>query len=143
MPAVLSFNRTDLHQQLTKHEGLRRFLYTDTSGHITGGVGHNFTDCGLTLKQIELILDDDIDTVIAQLAVKAPWLPTLSPNRQLAVIDLAFNLGVTGLLRDLPDVLYELSRGCWECAARRLELSHYAAQVKTRAVDLAAQIRQG
>jgi lysozyme len=159
----LTFDRDKLHEQLSLHEAVRPNLYDDvtgkppllakfdasgtnlvlTHGKLSGGVGHNFTDVPLTHDQMQEILDDDIDDKVTLLLQQWPWLPNLSEARQRAVIDMAFNLGVHGLARDLPDVLWELERGCFECAAKRLEASHYYAEVKTRGVDLAAQLRNG
>jgi len=136
------FNRDALHQQLVTHEGLRLRPYQDTQSVWTLGVGHNLS-VPISHDAALRILDDDINEILRQLAVTVPFLSKLNDGRQRAVIDLAFQYGVFGMKMHFADVLYELERACWECAAKRLEQSPYAQIYHTRAADIIALIRQG
>src|ERR1035437_146391 len=90
-----------LEQRITRHEciGSRPNLkpYVDTVGKITIGIGHNLTDNGLTLAQVEGIFQSDVQGAQADLQRVLPWVASLTPLRQEVFVELVFNLGITNL----------------------------------------------
>ena len=52
-----------LKDQLIKHEGLRKKVYTCPAGKLTIGVGRNLEDRGITEEEALLMLDNDIAQV--------------------------------------------------------------------------------
>lgn len=133
---------------LKRHEGTGptkngRFLpYKDTVGKLTIGYGHNLTDKGLTLRQAEALLDDDIDEAIRDLVARFPWVAQLDVVRQAVLVDMCFNLGIGGLAQ-FRQTLAAIQRGDYETASVRMLESLWADQVGRRARRLAEMMRSG
>ncbi|MGO0624759.1 glycoside hydrolase family protein, partial [Escherichia coli] len=83
---------------LLQHESFRQFPYTDTTGHLTIGIGRNLVDRGITQSEALFLLDDDIVYFNSKLLHFLPFFIHLSENRQIALINMCFNLGVQGFL---------------------------------------------
>ena len=135
-------NRTILRALLQKHEGLRTKPYTDTMGNLTIGVGRNLTGKGLSEDECYVLLDNDINEVFQELIVKIPGFSAIDQPRQHAIMDMAFNLGVEGLMR-FQKMLEAVEHRDWDTAAEEMLNSKWAGQVKGRATELATMIRTG
>src|SRR5216684_314953 len=105
----------DLIQQLSRDEGRRPHVYTDTAGKLTAGVGRNISDVPFSDDEIDLMLSNDIARVRAALAPLA-WYAALDEVRQGAIENMAFNLGVSGLLH-FPHMIAALAHQDWRTAA--------------------------
>ena len=70
-------------------------------GKVTLGVGHNCNAKPLPQAVIDLLLDLDIDDAVREAigAVGENLFNSLTTNRRLALVNLAFNLGGTGLAK--------------------------------------------
>lgn len=110
-----------LDRQLHANEGWRPYLYDDATGkRITQGttvIGHPTLGYGFNLDAIELpqevgdVWFDTIRTrVINEVFNALPWTQHLSIGPLRAVVDLAYNAGVGGLL-GFHKMLDALSRG--------------------------------
>lgn len=131
----------NLIEQLSRDEGRRNRVYTDTVGKLTVGVGRNISDVPFSDDEIDLMLANDIKR--AQDGLSAyPWYTALDPVRQAAVTNLAFNLGLHGLL-GFPHFLAALAKQDWPTAASELANSVWATQVGARAARLEQQIATG
>jgi GH24 family phage-related lysozyme (muramidase) len=126
---------------ITLHEGLKAFPYVDTVGKITIGVGHNLTDKGLSAKQIDFILGDDIVDTLVFLASHCPWFAALDEVRQRAIIDLTFD--IQGKLLGFKNMITALEGSEWNVASTELLNSTFARQTGKRATDLAHMILTG
>ena len=93
---------TPLIANLRVEEDVRAVAYDDAdgspitrgstlSGWPTVGVGHNLT-VPLTDRAINTILDDDLQPALAE-AQAHPWFAGLDAPRQLAIVDMIFNMG--------------------------------------------------
>ena len=120
---------------LRRHEGIRYLPYQDSRGNWTVGVGHLMTR-PLSKRAVDVILEDDIADHLTDLRAALPWFDHLDPPRQLVLADMAFNLGVPGLLK-WKRWLKVVEDGDYPRAAAWLRKTLYAKQVKTRAEDLA------
>src|SRR6267143_368886 len=92
-------NRTQLRALLTKHEGVRLKPYHDMVGKITIGVGRNLDDVGISADEAAVLLDNDINRLWHELPSAVACFTALDDVRQNVLIDLAFNIGVAGLLK--------------------------------------------
>jgi lysozyme len=111
-------SREELQQLLIKHEGWRNRVYLDTKGLPTVGVGFNMKAAGakalmgslgidyinvlsgaslLTNVQVQELFDKSTNYAIATANVLVPSFPNLPDPVQMAITDMAFNLGYTGL----------------------------------------------
>jgi lysozyme len=134
-----------LTAELRRDEGVVRHAYQDHLGFWTIGVGR-LIDArrggGLSEAEIDQLLANDIARFEAELDLRAPWWRELDPVRRRVILNMAFNLGVTGLL-GFRNTLAAVRAGQWETAAAGMLASKWATQVGARATRLAAMMRTG
>lgn len=135
-------DQAKLVEQLIDHEGEKLFPYVDTVGKTTVGVGRNLTDVGISKEESRILLANDIKKVVAGLDAALPWWDSLSEARQRVLADMAFNLGLKGLL-GFKNTLALIQRGDYDEAADNMLLSKWATQVGRRATTLAGMMRRG
>lgn len=131
-----------LKHLLISHENYKQFPYTDTTGHLTVGIGRNLSDRGISTTEAFYLLDDDILYFSSKLAHYLPFFIELSENRQIALIDMCFNLGVQGFL-NFKNMIAALASHDYDRAANEMLNSKWAEQVGDRATCLANIIRTG
>lgn len=131
-----------LKQQLKRDEGLRLFSYVDTVGKLTIGYGRNLADVGISSAEADYLLDNDIRKAEGELLQALPWVVNLDDARQAVLVNMAFNIGVHGLL-GFRNMLSALEAGVYEEAAKEMEASRWAEQVGARAQRLIVQMRTG
>lgn len=131
-----------LREQLERHEGLRLMPYTDTTGHLTIGVGRNLSANGITFAEAMAMLDHDIAIAANDCISAFPWFNKINDVRQRVLIDMCFNLGRRKLLQ-FTNTLKAIEDGRYDLAAQGMLKSKWARQVKGRAVRLAEMMRQG
>lgn len=134
--------RQKLRGLLLKHEGCKNFPYTDTTGNLSIGVGRCLTTRGISTTEALTLLDDDIMYFAAKLSHLLPFFDTLHENRQIALVDMCFNLGINGFLQ-FQDMLNALNRGDNLAASQAMIDSKWAHQVGQRALDLSYIIKTG
>jgi lysozyme len=134
-------DRQKLVAQLVKHEGFSNKPYTDTVGKITIGVGRNLSDKGISDAEAQMLLANDIDECVDDLATFA-WLKTLNPVRQRVLLDMRFNLG-PNRLREFKRTLALIEAGEFTKAAEAMLASKWATQVGRRATTLSRMMATG
>ena len=133
---------SELVDMLKKHEGVRLFPYRDTVGKLTIGIGRNLDDSGISMDEAELLLTNDIHHFQGGLRRTYPWFNLLLAARQDAVTDLAFNVGITGFSK-FEATIAAIKRADYAGASRHMLASKWAAQVGSRATDLATMLETG
>lgn len=133
-------NRQRVAGQLLADEGVRLKPYRCTAGKLTIGVGRNLEDRGITHSEALLLLTNDIEDFWKQLGLRLPWLGTAPEAVQEALLNMAFNLGVAGLM-DFSTTLGHLQACRYAQAAAAMLASKWARQVGARAERLAGQVR--
>jgi lysozyme len=134
---------TDLvTQQLKKDEGFRRMPYKDTRDVLTVGYGFNLDSDGLSMEESDAVLEIRVRNRYLELATALPWFEQLDAPRQGVLLNMAYNLGVHGLL-EFRQLLSALQAGDYATAADEMLSSAWAHQVGARAQRLAAQMRTG
>ncbi|WP_305046344.1 glycoside hydrolase family protein [Geoalkalibacter sp.] len=131
-----------LETLLRLHEGERLKVYRCPGGKLTIGVGRNLEDRGITAEESAMLLRNDIADFRARLIAVLPWVRQLDEVRQAVLVDMAFNLGVAGLL-NFRQTLANVQAGDYREAAAQMLRSRWADQVKTRAVRLSEMMRSG
>lgn len=127
---------------LVKHESYRQFPYVDTTGHLTCGIGRNLSDRGVSTTEALYLLDSDIVYFCSRLRHFLGFFSGLNENRQIALVDMCFNVGVQGLL-NFKDMISALEAHDYPRAAEAMLDSQWARQVWERASCLADIIRTG
>lgn len=158
----MTYDRKAMRQELIRDEGCRLKTYRCTAGKLTIGVGRNLDDVGISFEETkklgitkqsaiklgisqanaEALLDSDIDRVEKDLDRKLSWWRKLDPVRQRVLVNMAFNLGIDGLL-GFKNTLRFIQAGNYEQAARNMEQSLWAKQVGKRAKRLQDMMRAG
>lgn len=135
----------NLAADIERDEGRERSAYQDSLGYWTIGVGHLIDGRrggGISDAIIDAILQEDIATKKAQLTDQIPWWTALDDVRQDALVNMAFNLGVDGLLQ-FEHFLGALHTGDYTSAAASMMQSLWAKQVGQRAVRIHDMILTG
>ncbi len=132
---------TRLVAELKRDEGVRLKPYMDTVGKLTIGIGRNLTDVGISEAEAEILLRNDIATAELLLDRGIPWWRTLDEERQLVLVNMAFNLGA-GLF-GFTNTLAAVQNHEWEAAALAMSHSKWAEQVGLRADRLIERMRTG
>lgn len=134
--------REAMIHQLALHEGLRLKPYLCPAGVLTIGYGRNLEARGITEAEAEIMLAHDIDDFQDRLLREIPWMVELSPVRQRVLLDMAFNLGVSGLLK-FQRTLAAVRGKEYERAAAMMLDSRWATQVGQRAKRLSRMMATG
>lgn len=132
-------------EDLVRDEGEVLHAYQDSMGYLTIGVGRLIDrrrGGGITQAESRMLLKNDLERFAVGLDAHIPWWRTLSTNRQRVLLNMAFNLGVSGLLT-FRNTLAAVRSGDYEKAAEGMLRSKWATQVGERARRLAALMREG
>ena len=84
---------------IKEQEGCKLKPYTDTTGHITIGYGRNLSDCGISQDEAEQMLLNDVETIKLLLSKSLNWYASKPEYVRNALVSMAFNVGVAGLLK--------------------------------------------
>lgn len=143
--------------QLKRHEGAVRdrdglhVAYVCPAGALTIGYGHNLDEnpvpglsgaSHISDEEAETLLRQDCIAIASRLNAVIPWWRNLSAPRQAVLLNMAFNLGVRGLL-SFVRMLEAVGREDWDAARAAMLNSRWASQVGRRAPELAAQMLTG
>lgn len=135
--------------QLKEDEGCELTAYPDPVSKgdpWTCGVGHTGPDVhqGLTVDQAQADAWFSADVTKAEtgLAAGLPWLSTLSDFRQDVLTNMAFNLGVHGVM-NFHNMLAAMQVQDWPTASAEMLNSLWAKQVQGRAYRLADVMERG
>ena len=126
--------------ELRRDEGVEYSPYMDTVGIPTVGVGHNLRakplpdgwTYPLTDEQVDELLTWDLDAVFDGLDDKLPWWRKLDYERQRVIANMAFNLGINGLM-GFKNTLAAVEQGRYSAAGAGMAASKWATQVGARA----------
>lgn len=152
-------------QRLMVNEGCKLKSYYDTKHKLTIGIGRNLDDNPLNEEELCYIGHDcrkkfisndqaaylcrnDIKKVRADLDRELPWWRELSVDRQFAMIDMCFNMGIgnekkkTGLL-SFTSTLPLIAQGCYKKAAENILKSKYHKETGIRAERNAYCLKYG
>jgi len=135
----------NITEQLMRDEGLRLKPYRDSVGKLTIGVGRNLDDVGISESEAMTLLWHDVQDANTELIAALPWAFSLRANepiRFFVLVNMAFNMGISGLLQ-FHNTLSHVQAGNYLTAADDMLLSKWATQVGDRAQRLAEQMRTG
>lgn len=131
----------NIKAELIRHEGLRLKPYLCSAGKLTLGIGRNLEDRGISAEEAEFLLENDLENFQAGLAEQLPWSLELPGEAQEVLLNMAFNLGLQGLL-GFSKMLAALKAHQWRQAAKEMLDSRWATQVGPRAEELARKVEQ-
>ena len=130
-------------QMLKEHEGWRNKLYKDTTGHWSIGCGRNLSDKGISDPEIKVLLSNDIAVALADCyELFGGDFDTWEDGRQLALLDMSFNMGRPTLSR-FTQMRKAIADGDWAVAAAEALNSKWARQVGRRSKVVAEMLETG
>jgi lysozyme len=143
--------------RLILHEGMKLKPYKCPAGYLTIGVGRNVEtnpitaeekkvvgdwEHGITKNGAKYLLKNDIIKAHKECKRYIEFYKTLDDERQYALLDMCFNLGIYGLLK-FRKMLFAMEIGDYRGAAKECLNSKYAKEVGKRAVRIARTIEKG
>lgn len=131
-------------EQLRRDEGVVPHAYKDSLGYLTIGVGFLIDKKKGRIPEpvIDFWLQYEIREKRSELIASLPWFTKLDDARQGVLLNMAFNLGTTGLLT-FKETLALVESGKYSDAAKELLNSRWATQVGKRADRLSRQMQTG
>lgn len=135
----------DSYSQLKRDEGEVLHAYEDSLGFLTIGIGiliDKRKGGGLRPEESEFIFRNRLKLLDAELNNRLPWITKLDPARRGVLINMAFQLGVSGLL-GFKNTLAMIEAGKYQDAANSMLQSKWATQTPARAKRLSNQILAG
>jgi lysozyme len=95
----------------------------------------DFADFGITKEEAFYLLDNDIEDFSDRLYPRLPWLSEKPDDVKRVLLNMAFNLGIVGLLK-FKTTLGLIRDSKYEEASKQMLNSLWARQVKGRAIRL-------
>lgn len=129
-----------IQDDLIRDEGVRLKPYKDTVGKLTIGVGRNLDDVGISETEAVNMLTADIERAESALRRNFHWFIIAPEPVQRGLTNMAFNLGMQGLL-GFRRMLSCLNAGDYAGAADAALDSNWAKQVGARAQRIADLFR--
>ena len=127
---------------LKYQEGFSSKLYKCTAGKLTIGYGYNIEDKGLPEDICNTLLVREIVSVVHGLRENLDWYEELDDVRKKALISMAYQLGLSGLL-GFKKMLKALKEKNYELAYVEALDSRWAKQTPKRAHSVAMVLRTG
>jgi len=124
-------------KSIQKNEGFRASPYIDTTGNLTIGYG---TKLPITKVEATLLLEHRLNQAQRELYQEIEFYHQLPEPVRDVLIDMAYNLGINGLLK-FKKMLKALKKGNWEKAADEGLDSRWHKQVGKRAERLMNVVR--
>ena len=139
---ILLTNQTKeiLSEQLIRYEGMKLTPYLCSAGYLKIGVGRNLMNVGITKQEAVYLLHNDIDYLHQQLEKHLPWMSELPEHQKMVLINMAFNLGIEGLL-EFKEMLVGFKTSDLDNVEDEILDSIWAEEVGSRANELVDQIR--
>lgn len=134
-------NDTELIESIKRHEGLKLNPYRCTAGKLTIGYGRNLEDEGISQREAEILLKNDIAKSFED-ARSLDYFDGLSFERQNVIVEMVFNMGLPRV-RMFRKMAAAIHQGDFNEAARQMINSKWAEQVKHRATELAVKMKRG
>ena len=137
--------KENLIRSLRGEEGEVLTEYKDHLGYSTIGVGRLIDKRkggGITKEESAYLLNNDIDKIVEQLDKRISWWETLDEARRGVLVNMAFQMGVDGLL-GFKNTLNMIQSGRYSDAAKGMLSSLWAKQTPARAKRMSEQMRTG
>jgi len=131
----------DLLERIKHHEGFRSKVYKCTEGYDTIGYGFAIKDLVMSEDIAEEILVDKITDLIYRVKKKFPWLDDVPHEVQGVIVEMAYQMGVSGVSKFKKALKY-MEHANWDRAADEMLLSRWHKQTPGRSKELSDIIRR-
>ena len=116
-------------------EGFRSKVYKCTAGYDTIGYGFAIKDLDLDEDICDMILERKIAKLVKRLGDRLPYLYTVPVEVHDVLVEMAYQMGVSGLLKFKKTLMYVESKDYKDASVEMLD-SRWAKQTPNRAKKL-------
>ena len=131
----------DLINSIKEHEGYRSRAYKDSLGIPTIGYGFAIKDLGLDQDLCDIILERKIKKLEDRVKTKFGWYPYMPLEIQNVVMEMCYQLGVTGFSKFAKTIMYLKDKN-FEKASEEMLDSLWARQTPNRARELSKRVKE-
>jgi len=128
-------NLKKLIDQLKAHEGFSSTAYKCTADRWTIGYGRNISDKGISEREAQFLLDNDIQECYDDLLPLFINFELIQDSIQHVLLDMRFQLGAAGF-RKFKKMITAVNNRNQEEMIKQMRDSSWYTQVKTRADNL-------
>lgn len=135
----------DIESQLREDEGEVLHVYKDSEGYFTIGIGilvDQRKGGGLLPEESSFIFQNRMRILKGRIRKALPWFEELDEARQGVLLNMAYQMGLDGLLK-FKNTLTAIKTRQWTLASVGMLDSLWARQTPERAERLATQMRTG
>ena len=125
----------DLIESIKKHEGYVGIVYKDSLGIDTIGYGFAIKDLELDKDICEIILKRKLKDLESRIKLKFGWYPFMPKTIQNVVIEMCYQLGVTGFSKFVKTITYLKDKDFKSASVEMLD-SKWAKQTPNRAKEM-------
>jgi lysozyme len=137
----MSIDFEKLTAELKVDEGFRGKVYKCSAGKLTIGYGWNLEDSELPERIAEMMLSYAVGDKLQSLE-RLSWWCGLNDARKRAIVNMAFNIGVAGVLK-FKKMIAAIEREDFSQAALEMDDSRWSKQVGARADRLILMMNRG
>ena len=130
-----------LIDSIKRHEGYVGCVYKDSLGIDTIGYGFAIKDLELDEDICEIILERKLSHLKDMLLLKFSWFKYMPPEIQDIVMEMSYQLGVTGFSKFKKTIAY-LQNKQWEEASVEMLDSLWAKQTPNRAKEMSDRVKK-
>ena len=125
----------DLIESIKKHEGYVGIVYKDSLGIDTIGYGFAIKDLELDKDICDIILERKLKDLESRVKLKFGWYPFMPKTIQNVVMEMCYQLGVTGLSKFVKTITYLKDKDFKSASVEMLD-SKWAKQTPNRAKEM-------
>ena len=131
----------NLIESIKKHEGYVGVVYKDSLGIDTIGYGFAIKDLELDADICDIILERKLKDLKDRIRIKFDWYIYIPPEIQDIIIEMCYQLGVTGFSKFKKTIAY-LQDKKWEEASVEMLDSLWARQTPNRAKEMSNRVKK-
>ena len=131
----------ELIKSIKQHEGYRSKVYDDSLGIPTIGYGFAIKDLELDEDICDEILKRKLDLLILSIRKRFDWFYGMPKDIQLVVIEMCYQLGVTGVSKFKKTIKYFENKDFKNASIEMLD-SKWARQTPNRAKELSNRVKE-
>ena len=132
---------SSLIDSIKQHEGYVGIVYKDSLGIDTIGYGFAIKDLELDEDICEIILERKLHTLEDSINFKFSWFKYMPPEIKNVVIEMCYQLGVTGFSKFKKTIAYLQDKQFEKASVEMLD-SRWAEQTPNRAKELSDRVKE-
>ena len=130
----------DLKESIIKNEGYVGIVYKDSLGIDTIGYGFAIKDLELDKDICDIILERKLKDLESRVKLKFGWYPFMPKEIQDVVMEMCYQLGVTGFSKFVKTITYLKDKDFKNASIEMLD-SLWAKQTPNRAKEMSEIVR--